>query len=63
VMRVETVLTYVFAQNRLALRVNRQRGLHEIGRAWRRRADGSKVEVIEMRATREQWEEVRRCPS
>jgi hypothetical protein len=60
VMQVDVVMTYVFAQNKLARQVNRNCGLKETGRVWRRRPDGSEVETIEMKATRAQWEESRR---
>ncbi len=60
VMQVDIVMTYVFAQNKLARQVNRNCGLKETGRGWRTRPDGSDVETIEMKATRAEWEEFRR---
>ena len=60
VMGVDVVMTYVFAQNKLARHVNRYCGLKETGRGRRTRPDGSVVETIEMKATRADYEEVRR---
>lgn len=58
-MGLDAILTYYFSNNKLAERVNRSIGLLEIGRVMRTHSDGAKIETIEMRLMKQQWESLK----
>lgn len=58
-MRLEQLFTYFFVGNAFAERLNSRVGMQETGRSTRTRADGTAVETVEPRMTRERWESLR----
>ncbi|MBK6877723.1 MAG: GNAT family N-acetyltransferase [Ignavibacteria bacterium] len=55
-MKLNAIETFLFTTNLKAKLVNEAIGLKEVGRIFRSKSDGTKVETIEMRLTRNEWE-------
>jgi RimJ/RimL family protein N-acetyltransferase len=58
-MGLKHLFTYFIAGNVFAERLNRRVGMQEVQRATRTRGDGTAVETVELRMTRERWERIR----
>jgi len=58
-MRIESLRTYLFVNNKRAKKVNLSIGLEEVGRSIRQRVAGSNIETIEMLLTKEKWRKIR----
>lgn len=55
-MKLNAIKTFLFTTNSKSKLVNEAIGLKEVGRIFRSKPDGTKVETIEMRLTRNEWE-------
>jgi RimJ/RimL family protein N-acetyltransferase len=58
-MGLKHLFTYFIAGNVYAARLNRRVGMQEVRRATRTRGDGTAVETVELRMSRERWEGLR----
>jgi RimJ/RimL family protein N-acetyltransferase len=57
-MGINTIKTYVFSNNTIALNVNQALGLVEVNRILKTKINGDNVEIIEMQLDKKKWKTI-----